>query len=118
MSIVQNRKEKTLKIKLSEILSHYTDNFTGIVSLSKVNLTKNLERADIFISVIGGDSKKVEQKLHSMRYILKRKLAQKLSFRKIPELVFRYDDSGKRAFKVNQKLNELSSDFSAENENL
>ena len=57
MSIVQNRKEKTLKIKLSELLPHYTEHFTGIVTISKVSLTKNIERADIFISVIGGDSK-------------------------------------------------------------
>ncbi len=107
MSIVQNRKEKTLKIKLSELLPHYTEHFTGIVTISKVSLTKNIERADIFISVIGGDSKKIEQKLNSIQYILRRKLAQKLPFRKTPDLVFHYDDSGKKAFKVNQKLNEL-----------
>lgn len=110
MSIVQNRKKKTLKIKLAEILSHYTEHFTGIVSISDVSLTKNIERADIFISVIGGDSKKVEQKLNSIQYILRRKLAQKLSFRKIPDLVFHYDDTGKKAFEINQKLNELSSE--------
>ena len=109
MSIVQNRKKKTLKIKLAEILSHYTEHFTGIVSIY-VSLTKNIERADIFISVIGGDSKKVEQKLNSIQYILRRKLAQKLSFRKIPDLVFHYDDTGKKAFEINQKLNELSSE--------
>ena len=107
MSIVKSRKEKTLKIKLAEILSHYTEHFTGIVSISRVSLTQNLERADIFISVIGGDSKKVEQKLASLQYILKRKLVQKSSLRKIPELVFHYDDSGKQAFEINQKLNEL-----------
>ena len=104
MSIVKSRKEKTLKIKLSEILSHYTDHFTGIISISRVSLTQNLERADVFISVIGGDSKKVEQKLASLQYIFKRKLVQKSSLRKTPELVFHYDDSGKRAFEVNQKL--------------
>ena len=47
MSIVKSRKEKTLKIKLSEILSHYTEHFTGIISISRVSL-KNLERADVF----------------------------------------------------------------------
>ncbi len=110
MSIVKSRKEKTLKIKLAEILAHYTDHFTGIISISRVSLTQNLERADVFISVIGGDSKKVEQKLASMQYIFKRKLVQKSSLRKTPELVFHYDDSGKRVFEVNQKLNKLSSE--------
>ena len=42
-----------------------------------------------------------------MQYILKRKLVQKSSLRKTPELFFHYDDTGKKAFEVNQKLNEL-----------
>ena len=42
MSIVKSRKEKTLKIKLAEILAHYTDHFTGIISISRVSLTQNL----------------------------------------------------------------------------
>ena len=68
-----------MKIKLAEILAHYTDHFTGIISISRVSLTQNLERADVFISVNHwiGDSKKVEQKLASMQYIFKRKLVQK-----------------------------------------
>ncbi len=106
-TLAQNKQNRIIQIHLTQILQKQ-DAFVSGVNITRVEVTKKLERARIFFSVLGSDDKQeTAKKLNDLSYFFRKKLAQSLSIRKTPELYFQHDDKITRCFEINQKLSNL-----------
>lgn len=106
-SISQQKQNKLIQLKLSQILQKQDILVSG-ANITRVEVTKNLERVKIFFSLLDKQKQKeVENKLNSLSYFFRKKLAQSLSIRKTPEIYFEYDSKNDYCFRMNQELSAL-----------
>jgi ribosome-binding factor A len=81
----------------------------GMVSLTKVKVTKDLKSARVFFSVIGGEKaiKDSTIGLNRASGFIKKKLGRIIKLRNIPDIIFEYDPSLEYGEKINKLLNNL-----------
>lgn len=80
------------------------------VFITGVKVTDNLSDAEIFFTVMEGESGK-EEALHgleSAKGFVRGKLAGRLRMKRIPELKFSYDEALEKGYKVDEILRGLS----------
>jgi ribosome-binding factor A len=75
------------------------------VSVSDVELTRDLDSATVFVTaLIGDEGPEAVRQLNDMAREFRHELAHSLSLRRVPELRFRYDDSVDRGERIDQLL--------------
>lgn len=82
----------------------------SLLSVSRVNVSKDLGYADIFVSGIRSE-KRIEKAVAALNHasgFIQHKLRGKLHLRKTPVLRFKKDDTIAEGFRMTQKLKELS----------
>lgn len=84
-----------IKRELSKIISKeiHDPRVKGIVSVTKVKATEDLDYAKAYISVLGADKKQVLQALKSAAGYIRTLLAKKVALRSTPEIIFELDES-------------------------
>ena len=95
---------------LSELLRSVKDPRVqqGMLSVTRVETTRDLRYAKVWISVYGlQDEKEFRRGLKSASGWLRRELAKSLSLRYTPELVFELDHSIEYGAHISSLLNEL-----------
>ncbi|GMR22484.1 MAG: 30S ribosome-binding factor RbfA [Acidobacteriota bacterium] len=65
----------------------------GMVTCTRVDLTKDLRHAKVYVSVLGEDKDGSMQALESATGYVRRKLSRRLRLRVSPEIVFVFDPS-------------------------
>ncbi len=92
---------------VSEIITYdlRNPNITGIVTITKVETTSDLDNCKIYLSIFtSGDKQEVFHQIqHSAGYIRKQ-LTQKIDLRKTPFLTFLLDNSFEEHFKIEQLI--------------
>ncbi|MGA7935209.1 MAG: 30S ribosome-binding factor RbfA [Kovacikia sp.] len=83
---------------------------SGMVSVTDVNVSGDLQHAKIFVSIYGTDAAKVETMagLKSATGYVRSELGQRIRLRRTPEVVFLEDNSLERGDRVLTLLNRLS----------
>jgi ribosome-binding factor A len=86
----------------------------GFVSLSDVEVTRDLAHAKVFITVFEPEKAQASIKaLQSLARFLRHRLSQEMSIRSVPELHFHHDASVETGLKMDQLINAaLASDRS------
>lgn len=77
----------------------------GFVSVSDVEVTRDLSHATIYVTVF--DPEKAETSLHALRRasaFLRLRLGQELRIRHVPELHFKHDDSVEKGSHIDQLI--------------
>ena len=109
-----DRIEEQLRIEISEIIEReIQDPRVHFVTTSRVKVTPDLGHARIFVTVLGSndDRKKALQGLRSAAHFVKRSLAKRLHhLRRIPDLIFEYDDTVEKDLRLEELLEQISSD--------
>ncbi len=116
MSIRTERIGEQIRDELSRLLrDEVSDPRVGMVSLTKVEAAPDLSTASVHWSPLradGGstadDLERVNTGLVSAAGFLRRRLAQELSLRRTPELIFRHDPSIEQGAEMLALLRELS----------
>ncbi len=94
--------------ELSDLIFQMKDPRIGFASVTGVDLSTDLRHAKVYISVMGSP----EEQRASMNALthatgfLRRELAQRLTIRYTPELVFKLDESIARGVRVLELLNQ------------
>ena len=105
------RIEEQLRIELSEIVEReIEDPRIGLATVTAVKISPDLRHARVFISVLGDEQerKKTLQGLNSAANYARRSLSQRLHhLRRIPELVFAYDDSIETGSRIEELLDQI-----------
>ncbi len=77
------------------LLEQVKDPRINALTVTRIELSKDLQVAKVFVSLIGDDRQKTAamRGLESAKKYIRRELGQNLELRYTPELIFRYDES-------------------------
>ncbi len=94
----------------SIIRSRLPDRGLALVSITGVDVSKDLKRAKVYISIIGEDNAQAEgtQLLNDESKMLRRHLSKSLNLRNTPAIKIFYDKSIERGVRLSQYIDELS----------
>ena len=82
----------------------------GIVSVTSVHVTEDLKFADVFFSIMGQENINTDEVLEGLNQIkgfLRKRVAEEIEIRYIPEIRVKIDDSIEHAVKISKLLNDL-----------
>ena len=104
------RIDEEYRKEISNIISYKlkNPNVTGMISVTKVNVTNDLKFAKVYVSIL--NSKNVKETLAGLRKssgFLRSELAKRINLRNTPELVFELDESLEYGARIDSILNEI-----------
>ena len=106
-----DRIEEQLRIELSEIIEREIhDPRIGLATVTHVKVSPDLRHARVFVSVLGDadQRKKSLEGLRSASSYARRSLSKRLHhLRRIPELVFDYDQALEKGMRVEELLEQI-----------
>lgn len=81
----------------------------GLVTVTAVDVTRDLRQAKIYISILGSDAERAAtlDAITSLTSHLRSRLARSLQLRMAPEISFRLDESVARAARIESLLAEV-----------
>ena len=88
---------------------------TGLVTVTGVDVTRDLRHAKVHVSILGTDAEKKEtmEGLQSVAGHLRARLGRTLRLRMTPDLEFRYDASIAHAARIDSLLEQIRTDDAA-----
>ncbi len=104
-----DRVSELIQQNIAEILRDIKELNKGLVTVTSVRLTDDLQTCRIFYSVIGSedDKKNAETVLRDKTKQIRFQLAQNMDLRRTPTIDFKYDDSGEKAEKIFEILDKI-----------
>jgi len=108
-----SRVAELIKREVSQMLIHGIKDDrvgAGMVSVTDVDLSGDLQHAKIFVSIYGSDEAKQEtmEGLKSATGYVRSELGQRIRLRRTPEVIFQEDTSIERGTRVLSLLNQLN----------
>ncbi len=99
-------KQEVSKMLLTEL----KDPDFGFITITKVNVSKDLQHARIFYSVYGDDAgrKKNRQALDRATGYIRSEIGHRIKLRFVPEIEFTYDDSAEYADRIEHLLYKIN----------
>lgn len=84
----------------------------GLISVTKVDISKDLRYAKIFLSIYGDDEakKNVLEVLNHAEGFIKRELANRVRLKFMPKLNFKLDDSIEYSIHITKLLKDMNND--------
>ncbi|MDO8885447.1 30S ribosome-binding factor RbfA [Candidatus Oleimmundimicrobium sp.] len=103
-----NKVAKAIKEEISEILSKLKDPRIGMITVTGVDVSPDLKRAIIFISILNSSEKKVTLNvLRKAKGHIRTKLGEKLSLKFLPDLEFKWDESMERGARISEIIHRI-----------
>lgn len=102
-----------IKARVAEVLlEEANDPRLGFVTITNVELDRELVRCKVYWSVLGGDKERRtnERALHHARKFIQHAVAEILPTRTVPALQFVFDESVEGAIRIQELLDELRGD--------
>jgi ribosome-binding factor A len=122
--MMQTRRCKQIGILLKHeigriIQTRLNDPLVGFVTVTDVEVTKDLKFAKVFISVLGDEEKEQNalKGLDRARPFIQNEMSQVVRLRYIPVLSFRLDSSWKTGARVDELLHQIKQDGHVEMKN-
>jgi ribosome-binding factor A len=84
----------------------------GMVTVSAVDVTRDLAHAKVFVAVLGGDAEQTAETVEALNNAagyLRKLLGQRLRLRTVPALHFHYDESFDRGARLSQLIDQAVS---------
>ena len=107
-----DRLNSLLKEVISEVIRKDVRNphVNELVTVTRVQISKDLHYAKVYISVIGSETEKAEtiDALKSAAGFIAVQSSQKVVMRYFPELTFKLDDSVDKHMRIEELLQEIS----------
>src|SRR4030081_3448856 len=107
-----DRLNSLLKEVISEVIRRDVRNphVNELVTVTRVEITKDLHYAKVYISVIGGETEKAETlaALQNAAGFIAVNASKKVVLRYFPSLTFKLDDSVSRHMRIEEILNKIS----------
>lgn len=99
---------RNIQVELSKILRMDSrDPRLQDVTITGVNMSKDLRTAKVFISLLNDDKDEVLASLERASAYLRRQIGQRVRLRHVPELFFAYDESLEQGSRIDQLLSQL-----------
>ncbi len=103
------RVNESVRSVVAEGLRALKDPRIGLVTVTSVSVTPDLQEATVYVSVLGGARRRRATLvgLESARGVLQAKIGRELSLRRTPTLTFAYDDSVERGVRMTRMIDDL-----------
>jgi ribosome-binding factor A len=113
MSERMRRVSESVREVVAEGVRALKDPRIGMVTVTGVEVTRDLQEARVYVSVLGGENKRQEtlRGLESARGVLQSRINRELSLRRTPQLTFHYDDTVERGVRMTKLIDELAADL-------
>ncbi len=118
------RVESEIKLVLANwVMTRFQREFPGILSVTRVQITKDLRQAKAFVSWLSGEDlsegsektfSQIIKEINAEASEAQSLIAKKIHMRYCPKVEFRKDESLQQVLKVEKILNEISKNNSAE----
>ncbi len=104
-----DRIAEEIKKELSSMLQHGIKDprVTGLISITKVLVTKDLKYSKVFVSIFSEDKESVLEGIKSGAGFMRKELGNRIKIRTIPELQFVLDDSIEYGAHIDEVLKKL-----------
>ena len=118
-----NRMERvnsSIKRELSNIISREltNTNITGLITVNKVDTAPDFSNSKVYVSMIAVKNKKEAMlALKKAAGFMRTRRAHTLQFRKMPSLIFIYDESVEYGSRINEIIHDLHKDLKVKNNN-
>jgi ribosome-binding factor A len=112
MSNRMRRVNAAVQEVLAEAVGELRDPRIGFVTVTGVETSPDLRKAQVFVSVLGSKAKreKTLAGLEAAHGVLQARIAQELRLKRTPQLTFEYDPSVERGVRMSQLIDELAPD--------
>lgn len=110
MSVRSEKVASEIKHQINEVLSkNLTELQLGLVTVTKVRLTDDLQLAKIYISLLGNKQPADEciEKINNRKRQIRMHLASRLKLKNMPDLIFHYDDTMDYVVKIEELIKEI-----------
>ncbi|MCR3956070.1 MAG: 30S ribosome-binding factor RbfA [Gudongella sp.] len=109
-----NRISEEVKKVVSELIQNEIKDprISGMPSVNKVSVTKDLRFAKIFISVLGSEEDKQStiEGLQSAKGFIRKEIGNRINLRHVPEPIFMLDESIEQALYMSKLIEEVNRD--------
>jgi ribosome-binding factor A len=94
------------------ILYRLKDPRVGFVTVTKIDLARDLKTCTVFYSVVGteGDKSRTAKALEDARGFIQTEVGRSMRTRTVPHIDFRYDDSMEKSERINRILRDIRVD--------
>lgn len=104
--------EKEMGRVISKVLMEEVKNpkVKGLVSVTNINVTEDLKFADVYFSIMGQENVNTDEVIEGLNQIkgfLRKRVAEEIEIRYIPEIRVKLDTSIEHAIKISKLLNDL-----------
>lgn len=104
--------EKEMARVISKVLMEEVKNpkVKGLVSVTNIDVTEDLKFADVYFSIMGQENvntDEVVKGLNQIKGFLRKRVAEEIEIRYIPEIRVKLDTSIEHAIKISKLLNDL-----------
>src|SRR5512135_2949144 len=108
----QKRVADRLLQEISGLLLAMNDPRLNLVTVTVVNIDRELEHANVFVSTVGDAARRAEvmRVLNGAKGFIRREVSHRIQLRRAPELVFHWDPSPEKAEHIAHLLDELKAD--------
>ncbi len=108
------RVNSLLRQTLSELLQREVKDprLGGFITITAVDTSADMKHAKVYVSSLGGDDDRQEilGTLTTAAGFFRREMAASLKLRRIPQLVFQWDDSIERGDRLLRLIDQVASD--------
>lgn len=113
--VAQRIKEEASQVVLYEL----RDPRIGLVTITKVDVSRDLRHAKIYFSVLGSENKRrtVERGLASALGLVRTRIAQSLQLREAPSISFHFDPSVEKAIEISKLIDQVSAELHPDEDN-
>ncbi len=102
------RLNELIKRALSKVIQkEFLPERYGLITISRVIVSGDIQHARVFITVMGGNEVKTLESLRTRQPHVRHRLAQSIKLRFIPELIFEIDEELKQALKVDKLIDDV-----------
>ena len=105
-----SRVREQLQRELGDIVGRLRDPRLGFVTVMDVEVTRDLKKATMFISVVGDDDAKREATTALTKALghIRHEVSQRVTLRHVPEFDVVYDDTSERAARVTALIDRIA----------
>ncbi|MGI8545939.1 MAG: 30S ribosome-binding factor RbfA [Gemmatimonadaceae bacterium] len=111
-----NRRAERVAAAIREEVASYLaagakdSNITGLVTVTGVDVTPDLRRARVHVSVLGGNPTETVEALNHVGKHIRGQIGRDLRLRLAPELDFKIDETPARASRIESLLAQIKAD--------
>jgi ribosome-binding factor A len=110
------RVNESVREVVAEAVRELKDPRIGLVTVTGVHVSRDLQEARIFVSVLGNEKRRraALEGLSSAKGVLQSRINRELSLRRTPHLSFEYDETVERGVRMTKLIDDLTADLPPE----